>query len=350
MRPLFHPSLVNGPFGDPGIYIDFLFDRRAILFDLGEISHLPPRKLLRLSHVFVSHTHVDHFIGFDHLIRLFLGREKRLHFYGPPGFVDQVWHRLSSYTWNLVQNYPTDFTIVVSEIHDDGKVLSVEFHCQKGFQSDGSTSFAINENVVLEEESFRIRIAFLEHKIPVLAFSMEEKRHVNIMKNRLEEMSLPVGSWLTELKRAVLGDAPDELPFRVWWKEGEKITELNIPLGQLKRDILSIVPGQKISYVTDTSYTPENVERIRELAAGSDYLFIEACFLHEDAAAAKEKCHLTTCQAGIIGKETRAVRVIPFHFSPKYLQLEERIYGEVEKAASGQDCRDNQGAYEGSSH
>jgi ribonuclease Z len=348
MRPLFHPSLVNGPFGDPGLYIDFLFERRAILFDLGEISHFPPRKLLRLSHVFVSHTHVDHFIGFDHLIRLFLGRDKKLRLYGPPGFVDQVWHRLSSYTWNLVQSYPTDFTIVVSEIHDDGKVLSVEFHCKKGFQSDGNSSFTVSDDIILDEENFRIRIAFLDHKIPVLAFSMEEKKHVNIMKNRLEEMNLPVGPWLTELKRAVLGEAPDDLPFRVWWKNGEKITELSIPLGELKRDILSIVPGQKITYVTDAAYTPENVARIKELAMGSDYLFIEACFLHEDSAAAKEKFHLTARQAGLVGKETGAVRVLPFHFSPKYLDMEERVYGEVEQAASEQDYRDDPGNFVGS--
>ncbi len=338
MRPQFHPSLVNSPFGDPGLYIDFLFERRAILFDLGEISHIPPRKLLRLSHVFVSHTHVDHFIGFDHLIRLFLGRDKKLHLFGPPGFVDQVWHRLSSYTWNLVRNYPTDFTIIVSEIHDDGKVLSVEFHCKKGFQSDGNTSFTISDNIILDEENFRIRIAFLDHKIPVLAFSLEEKNHVNIMKNRLEEMNLPVGSWLMELKRAVLGEVPDDLPFRVWWKNGAKITEHCIPLGQLKRDILSIVPGQKITYVTDTAYTPENVARINDLARSSDYLFIEAGFLHEDAAIAKEKCHLTARQAGLIGKESGAVRVLPFHFSPKYSAMEERIYCEVDEAAASSPC------------
>jgi ribonuclease Z len=247
-----------------------------------------------------------------------------------------------------VQSYPTDFTIVVSEIHDDGKVLSVEFHCKKGFQSDGNSSFTVSDDIILDEENFRIRIAFLDHKIPVLAFSMEEKKHVNIMKNRLEEMNLPVGPWLTELKRAVLGEAPDDLPFRVWWKNGEKITELSIPLGELKRDILSIVPGQKITYVTDAAYTPENVARIKELAMGSDYLFIEACFLHEDSAAAKEKFHLTARQAGLVGKETGAVRVLPFHFSPKYLDMEERVYGEVEQAASEQDYRDDPGNFVGS--
>ena len=332
MRPLFHPSLVNCPFGDPGLYIDFLFERRAILFDVGQISHISPRKILRISHVFVSHTHVDHFIGFDHLVRLFLGREKKLHFFGPPGFVDQVWHRLAAYTWNLVQNYPTDFTIVANEIHQDGKVLCTEFHCQKGFQSEGNTSYAIGDGILLDEETFRIRTEFLDHKIPVLAFSLEEKNHVNVMKNRLEELGFPVGPWLTELKHAVLGGTGDDVPFRVWWKEGTDIVERHIPLGQLKDNILHIVPGQKITYVTDTAYTPENKASIVELARGSDYLFIEAGFLQEDEARAKEKYHLTAHQAGLIGKESGAARVLPFHFSPKYMEMEDRIYGEVEQA------------------
>ena len=40
----FDPHLVNAPFGDPGVYVDLVFERRALLFDLGELSPLPPRK------------------------------------------------------------------------------------------------------------------------------------------------------------------------------------------------------------------------------------------------------------------------------------------------------------------
>ncbi len=55
IRPLLHPIPVNGRTGDPALYIETLFERRAIPFDLGDIAALSPRKVQRLEHVFVSH-------------------------------------------------------------------------------------------------------------------------------------------------------------------------------------------------------------------------------------------------------------------------------------------------------
>ena len=111
MRPIFQPRLVNEPFSDPALYVDVLFDRRALLFDLGDITALPPRKVLRTSHVFVTHTHMDHFVGFDRLLRICLGRLRPLKLFGPAGFMDRGEHRLASYTWNLVENYSVDLAI-----------------------------------------------------------------------------------------------------------------------------------------------------------------------------------------------------------------------------------------------
>jgi ribonuclease Z len=112
MRPMFQAELVNKSFGDPAVYIDLMFERRALLFDMGDVSALPTRKLLRITDVFVSHTHMDHFSGFDHLLRVCLGRDRGIKLYGPTGFLSQVEHKLASYTWNLVENYHTEFVIV----------------------------------------------------------------------------------------------------------------------------------------------------------------------------------------------------------------------------------------------
>jgi ribonuclease Z len=67
---MYNAALINDPFGDPGVYVECKYRREAVLFDLGDLHLLPPRKLLKIDYIFVSHTHMDHFIGFDHLLRL----------------------------------------------------------------------------------------------------------------------------------------------------------------------------------------------------------------------------------------------------------------------------------------
>jgi len=335
MTPQFHPSPVNGPFDDPGLYVDFLFERRALLFDLGEIRALSPRKILRINQIFISHTHIDHFIGFDHLVRLCLGREKRLHLFGPPGFTAHVEHRLASYTWNLVESYPTDFTVVATELHPDGRSLSAEFHCRRGFERESERTEQLHDGIILDEETFRIRTAFLDHKTVSLAFSLEEKCHVNIMKNRLLELGLPTGPWLAELKREIGRGEPDDRPFRAWWRDAGVLIERHFTLGELRAAVLKVVPGQKIAYVTDAVCTQENTEKIVTLARGADYLFIEATFLDAERERAVERHHLTARQAGLLARQAGVVRVIPFHFSPRYQGMEDQLQEEVARAFSG---------------
>src|SRR3546814_15349560 len=77
--------------------------------------------MLRIRDVFVSHTHIDHFIGFDQLLRILVGRDRTLRLFGPAGFLDQVEHRLAGYSWNLVHRYATDLVFVVTEIASAGE-------------------------------------------------------------------------------------------------------------------------------------------------------------------------------------------------------------------------------------
>ena len=334
MTPHFLPTLVNRPFDDPGLYLDFLFARRAILFDLGDLAPLGARKLLRISDICISHTHIDHFIGFDRLLRIMLGREKSVGIFGPPGILRQVENRLASYSWNLIGSYPTVFTLTVSELHPDGSGLRARFSSRRAFAREDEEPITPRGGVILDEENLRIRAAFLEHSIPCLAFAFEEKQHVNFKKNRLLELGAPLGPWLSELKRAVLRGAPDELPIVAC---GEKKGDAgrSFTVGELKERVLEIVPGEKIAYVTDTAFTPENRERIVELARGADYLFIEAVFLHADCERARDRAHLTARQAGEIAREAKVGRVIPFHFSPRHLGAEEELRRELADAFQG---------------
>ncbi|MGB8275073.1 MAG: MBL fold metallo-hydrolase [Alphaproteobacteria bacterium] len=334
MKPLVQAQLVNGEFGDPGLYLDFLFESRALLFDLGDLSPLPPRKLLRLSHIFVSHTHMDHFCGFDRILRTLLGRETRLHLLGPPGFADRIGHKLAAYTWNLAPTFEADLVFDVTELAGDQTEKSV-FRCKSGFTRESGFKTRARDGVVLREDGFEVRAVTLDHDIPCLAFALHEHRHVNILKDRLAALGLPVGPWLHDLKKAVLRGDPDEALVRVAWREGESVRETHVALGQMKDEVLRVVPGQKIAYVTDVRYHDENARRIIELARDADTLFIETPFLEEDAAIAARKNHLTAAQAGRIAREAHVKKLVPFHFSPRYQGREEELRREAESAFLG---------------
>ncbi|MFB3925258.1 MAG: MBL fold metallo-hydrolase [Syntrophales bacterium] len=315
---MFNARLVNDPFGDPGVYIEILFRKEALLFDLGDVRPLAPRKLLKVDHVFVSHTHMDHFIGFDHLLRVCLGRDKELALYGPPGFIKNVESKIGAYTWNLVENYTNDFVIRATEIDGTHRVTRV-YRCQRAFRPEIAEGTEAFDGVLVDHDLFTVRGVFLDHRIPCLAYCLEEKKRINIKKNGLEEMGLPIGPWLMELKDKVLRDEPDSTPVEVWRREkGKRVADETYPLGILKEKLVKVTPGHRISYIADAQYNPVNISRILEIAGNSDHMFIEACFLDADAERAREKYHLTARQAGELAGMAGAKRITLFHFSPKY--------------------------------
>lgn len=336
MRPVFHPDLVNGSTGDPALFVDFLFERRALLFDLGDIRALPPRKLMRISHVFVSHAHMDHFIGFDWLLRILLGREKDLHLFGPPGFLAQVEHKLCAYTWNLVQNYASGFTLRVTELdgHEAGR--RARFRCQEKFRREDEGSVACPGNILLREPALQVRCTLLDHGgIPCLAYALQEQAHVNVWKNRLQDMGLPPGAWLRDLKQAVLRNEGGGWQMGVAWQEDGVRQERQLSLAEL-RHALHVVPGQKIVYVTDVAWHEDNMRHIVELARDADLLYIEAAFMERDAEHGRRKFHLTARQSGEIARAANAGCVIPLHFSPRYTGEDRaQLRGEVAAAFGG---------------
>lgn len=326
MRPSFRPELVNDPFGDPALFIDLMFEGRALLIDLGDLRALAPRKILRVSDIFVSHCHMDHFMGFDWLLRICLGRERGLRLYGPPGFLDQVAAKLAAYTWNLVHRYENDFSLTVHELTPDGTLRRAHFRVQRAFRREDADPLVSRAGVVLAEPGFCVRAVFLDHGIPCLGYALEEERHVNIWKNRLAERGLPVGPWLKALKAAVLEGAAADTPIAT--PAGPR------SLAELM-DCVEITPGLKLAYVTDVVYHADNAARIVELARGADWLFIECVFLDELAARAAQKKHLTAAQAGRLARAAGARNVVPFHFSPIYRRREAELRAELFAAYQG---------------
>jgi ribonuclease Z len=332
MPPHFDPALINDPFDDPGLYVDLVFERRALLFDLGDLSRLAPRKLLRVSDVFVTHRHMDHFVGFDQLLRVLLGREKAVGVYGPIGLIDAVEHKLRAYSWNLIEGYEGNLTFRVTEIDPAGCLNLARFSSRTRFERVDDQTKQSDAGLLLQEPGLQVRAAFLDHGEAVLAFALEERARINVWRNKVEAMGLAIGPWLRAFKEATVRAAPDDTQIKVAWRDVVSDKPAFLPLGLLKKEIMKTTAGRKIAYVVDCSFTDANVEKIIRLTKNSDILFIEATFLEADSALAKARRHLTARQAGTIARLSRVKRIVTFHHSPRYKGNAQRLDEEARDA------------------
>ncbi len=334
MTPTFSPFLVNDVFGDPGLFIGIRWSRRALLFDLGDNSSLNSAQLLRTQDIFISHTHMDHFIGFDRLLRVALGRGKQLRFYGPPGLIGNIQGKLQGYTWNLVDGYP--LTIIVKEFHPSYLQIA-EFHAQDAFTrrlhpplpADHSGVFTL-----LEEPGLSVKGVALNHRIPSFAFKVEEPFHININKVRLHEAGLPVGSWLKDVKQMIWENQPDSHTFRATLYFEHREEQQTFQLGEIKRQFVTMTPGQQIGYVVDCLFDQDNERKIVELCKNISTLYCEAPFLDRDGEKAANRFHLTAKQAGILGKKAGVRQLHVFHFSPRYTGQGDQLTEEAMHAFS----------------
>ena len=317
MKPVFHAGQINGPFDDPCVYSRILRERRAVLFDCGDIRVLDTGHILKISDIFITHMHIDHFIGIDSVLRAVLRRDEPLRIYGPKGVIACVEGKLRGYTWNLIMDYPVG--IEVFEISNDC-VEHASFHAANTFGRVDlpSTEF---DDIVLDDPLFKVKALHLTHDIPVLAYALAEEYHININKALLQEMNLPVGPWLSDLKRAIRQGAPADTVFDC---DGRMLTK------EEAMPVAAITRGQKISYVMDVSPEEENIAKIIPFVAGSDTLFCEAYFPGLEIERAKERHHLTASLAGRIAREAGVGNIEIIHISPKYRHRADEIYREVE--------------------
>ena len=313
MKPLLHYRMLNDPFGDPALFVEILWEHRALLFDMGELGELRPAKLLKISHAFVTHTHIDHFIGFDTLLRLMLRREKALKIFGPEGFLSNIRGKLGAYTWNLATDYP--FVLEAAEVLPD-RVFLQRFSCKERFSPEKIREKEF-KGILEDEDPLQIQAVQLDHFIPSLAFALQERFHINVHREKLAQMGLAVGPWIREMKQAIWRGEGGDTCLRVPFAGKGKKRGTDLALGRLK-EAVTITAGQKIAYVADCRFTEKNIQQIIQLAEDADVFFCEAAFLDRDRARAEERAHLTARQAGELARMAKVKKLQIFHFSPKY--------------------------------
>jgi ribonuclease Z len=177
----------------------------------------------------------------------------------------------------------------VCEIGTDLRGQWARFSSRTNFVREATSSFALDDDLIHDEATFRVRGRFVDHDIPCLAFAIEEKAYVNVAKDRLEALGVATGAWPRDLKHAVLSGAAEDTPIELAWRAraGDHATTRSV--GELRHLILDVARGQKTGYATDLRASEANARTLAELFAHADVLFIECVFLDEDAAHGARK-------------------------------------------------------------
>jgi len=273
---------------------------------------------------------MDHFVGFDHLLRVFLARDAQIRIFGPPGMIKNVAGKLAGYAWNLADEYP--LVLEVTEVGSD-RLTSIVTRAADRFAVEqiGETATDGSQPLrLVEDQAFTVDAVHLDHKIPCLAFAASESTHLNIDTEALARLGLRPGPWLNSLKAAVRGGAPPKTLIAV-------SPQATLPLEMLRTELVIETPGQRIAYVTDARFSPDNIARILMLAKGADLLVCEAPFLEVDRGRADARAHLTARQAGALARWAEARHLKLFHFSPRYQGATDELRREAEDEFSGRE-------------
>jgi len=312
--------LTNDKFDDPGMVIEVENLGDYILFDIGNIYNLDRHLIKKINKIFITHTHMDHFVGFDYLLRNKLGKQQTVEVFGIAPLAENIYCKLQGYTWNLVEFEP-QIIFKVKQLNE-GLFETYSFDIKKKFAKDFEKEEKVNSDIIYENDYYRIRYAVLDHKIWIMGYSFEYKDRLFLKKEKIKQLPL---------KGKEIGD------FKKWLENKEnkgkkyKIGGKKYLYEHLKKEYSYTQKGIKISYITDVLYSEENKEKIINLVKDSDYLYCEAVFLDKDKEQASKVYHLTTKQTAEIAKKANIKNLVVFHFSRRYGKNKEVVINEIKK-------------------
>lgn len=240
----------------------------VILFDCGEstqkqliFAKISPMKITR---IFLTHFHGDHILGLPGLLQSmnFRGREKPLYIYGPKGL-----NRIMA-AIKLLGFQDFDFPVEVVEI-ENGKIL--------------------------ETEEFIVKAQKVRHNVIAYAYSIEEKKRPQFLRQKAIDLGVPVGPLFGKLHNG------EEV------EVDGKVVKPEEVLGEPKK-------AKKMVYSGDTLPCEEMVQ----FANGADLLIHEATYTLEDNDKAVQNFHSTSADASKIAGEAKVGKLILTHFSPRY--------------------------------
>lgn len=270
--------------------------------ECGDASDLTVKDVQNTNAVFISHTHIDHFVNFDAVIRHQIGIQRRVVIVGPKGIASQVQAKLRSYTWNLIEQGAIVYEIREVIDENETRVYEVEPPIW-----DLKPLPAIEGNVVFKEASFSVSWVALDHKTPSLAYKFQENDTIKI---DIQTSGFRGGKWVNDLKKAFESKLEEE----VISIEGKDFQAKELFY------LLHVKKGDTLGVIMDHAANVDNHKKIKTHFEGCNKVYIECFYKEEDKAQAEANFHSYSKMSGKIMQATKVMEAIPVHFSRKYNQ------------------------------
>lgn len=322
------PTFFSGLFDDPVLLVRVRSLGSNLLFDCGKIHHMAKRVLTSIEAIFISHTHMDHWMGIDTVIRHLHASSKTIDLFGPPGIGDKLGHRLAAYDWNLAEDYWGSFR--VHDIYPE-KIESSLFSGPEGFARQSIGCQSRDDRIIFRNRLSQVEAETCNHRVDSLVFRINERPLLHIEKDKLEELGLIPGPWLKELKfRYSHPEHTGEplLALRRTTTGSEEFPVSNVI--ELCQQVAHQQESPSIGYISDIGFTEDNLQQIISLLKDVELLVCECTFLREAKDKARASSHLCTDDVNQLLGELRPAFFLPMHLSKTYNRRSRELYSELE--------------------
>lgn len=285
---------------DIAILVSFDNHPYQYLCECGQASKLSVKEIQQCKAIFISHTHIDHFINFDSVLRHQIGTQNHVVIAGPPELAKQVQAKLKAYTWNLVSADAIHYE--VREVHENHRIK--RYRLLPPFWELEALSEEIG-TPLYETDKFEVAAVLLDHKTPSMAYKFKEKDSVQI---HLEKSEFRGGPWIKTLKEAFVANLPNT-PIQVNGRSYKAFELYNL---------LTIKEGMSLGVIMDHASSAANHRKIAEVFTGTTKVYIESFYLEQDRDLAEKNYHSYTKASASIMNTCGIHTAIPVHFSRKY--------------------------------
>jgi ribonuclease Z len=299
--------LVNGSTGDPCLFIDYPGRDDALLFDSGENGSLDVSRLSDLGAVFITHHHVDHFIGLDRIVRANLDRDKTLQIYGPRGTIRKVYDRVKSYEYPF---FPFQRLVMEVKEIEPGSIRSAKLECSKHFPEPEESDSPWESSTIFQGNGLRVEAAFADHTVPCLAFALVEEPGYHPTPEKLASGALRPGPWVGQVLERLRAGVPLDSPMTI---SGGQFT-----LGALAESYFEQTLGVRVAYVTDTAWSNAVRPGLLRLAHRAWRLYCDSFYSRKELKQAEKHRHMTSTQAAEFAIQAGVESLVLIHFAARY--------------------------------